>query len=314
MQQDQNIAFMPLITWSIVLVACIFVLIALVQLFGRRKTHTSLQDFDPEDDTATIPASEPLPYRLTPLLTAAERRFFEALHTAVAGRAMICPKVGLGDLFRVDHPDYKKRSVYWNKINRKHADFVLCDPRTLLPLVGIELDDSSHDRPRRHQRDAFVDQVYTAAGLPLLHITGQRSYDVSVLQLQLQPFLGDSALPAPSPSTTSHVPAVTSTLSLPDSANVVCDPPSLPRRAEELAGYTPPHFASEPVVYHSQQSVPVSEANTPSAASVQAPPSCPQCGSLMVLRIATKGKHAGEQFWGCPRFPTCRAFLRYEQP
>ena len=34
--------------------------------------------------------------------------------------------------------------------------------------------------------------------------------------------------------------------------------------------------------------------------------SCPQCGSTMVLRTAKAGVHAGNQFWGCERFPECK--------
>lgn len=33
---------------------------------------------------------------------------------------------------------------------------------------------------------------------------------------------------------------------------------------------------------------------------------CPKCQSEMVLRTATKGQNAGNQIWGCSRFPTCR--------
>ena len=33
---------------------------------------------------------------------------------------------------------------------------------------------------------------------------------------------------------------------------------------------------------------------------------CPRCGKEMVLRIAKKGAHAGEQFYGCSGFPGCR--------
>ncbi|KGJ95871.1 nuclease-related domain-containing protein [Colwellia psychrerythraea] len=33
---------------------------------------------------------------------------------------------------------------------------------------------------------------------------------------------------------------------------------------------------------------------------------CTQCGSNMVLRKATKGKNAGNEFWGCSTFPMCR--------
>jgi len=35
-------------------------------------------------------------------------------------------------------------------------------------------------------------------------------------------------------------------------------------------------------------------------------PTCPKCGSEMVLRTARRGKNAGNQFWGCSTFPKCR--------
>ncbi len=37
--------------------------------------------------------------------------------------------------------------------------------------------------------------------------------------------------------------------------------------------------------------------------------SCPKCGNEMVLRKATKGKNAGNTFWGCSQFPKCRTIL-----
>lgn len=35
-------------------------------------------------------------------------------------------------------------------------------------------------------------------------------------------------------------------------------------------------------------------------------PSCPICGSIMMLRTARKGQNAGLQFWGCSQFPKCK--------
>ncbi len=35
-------------------------------------------------------------------------------------------------------------------------------------------------------------------------------------------------------------------------------------------------------------------------------PSCPTCGSPMIRRTARRGEHAGEEFWGCSRYPECR--------
>jgi restriction system protein len=40
---------------------------------------------------------------------------------------------------------------------------------------------------------------------------------------------------------------------------------------------------------------------------------CPKCGSEMVLRTAKKGIHAGQKFWGCSRFPACRAITNVEE-
>jgi len=42
-------------------------------------------------------------------------------------------------------------------------------------------------------------------------------------------------------------------------------------------------------------------------------PVCPKCGSRMVLRTAKSGAHAGEQFWGCSRFPACRGIAGAKQ-
>lgn len=41
-------------------------------------------------------------------------------------------------------------------------------------------------------------------------------------------------------------------------------------------------------------------------------PTCPKCGSEMKLRIAKKGKYAGQEFWGCSKFPDCRGILAYK--
>ena len=39
-------------------------------------------------------------------------------------------------------------------------------------------------------------------------------------------------------------------------------------------------------------------------------PTCPKCGSPMILRTTKKGPKAGQQFWGCSTFPKCRKTLQ----
>jgi len=36
------------------------------------------------------------------------------------------------------------------------------------------------------------------------------------------------------------------------------------------------------------------------------PPSCPDCGSAMVRRVAKRKPYKGNVFWGCSRYPACR--------
>lgn len=38
-------------------------------------------------------------------------------------------------------------------------------------------------------------------------------------------------------------------------------------------------------------------------------PSCPECGAKMILRTAKKGAYAGNQFWGCSRYPACKGII-----
>jgi restriction system protein len=39
---------------------------------------------------------------------------------------------------------------------------------------------------------------------------------------------------------------------------------------------------------------------------------CPKCGSEMVLRVAKKGPHSGNKFWGCSKYPDCQSVLSAE--
>ena len=125
---------------------------------------------------STSPKSDQLPYRLSNnFLSPAELSFYRVLMMAIAETYVVCPKVNLADIFFV--PRKKGVRSHENKINRKHDDFLLCDASTMTPVLGIELDDWSHARPDRQERDQFVDQVFEVAGLPLLHVRAAASYN-----------------------------------------------------------------------------------------------------------------------------------------
>lgn len=140
------------------------------------------------------PPPPEFPYRLRDhFLSPAELSFMGVLRTAVGDRAALYTKVGLGDLFWVKSDDQSRFRIYTNKIDRKHVDFLLCDLATMQPLVGIELDDKSHQQEDRRARDEFVDKVFEAAGLPLLHIPAKRAYSTSELAATLEKHLRTQA-------------------------------------------------------------------------------------------------------------------------
>jgi restriction system protein len=39
---------------------------------------------------------------------------------------------------------------------------------------------------------------------------------------------------------------------------------------------------------------------------------CPRCSSAMIKRFASKGENAGQAFWGCSKFPTCRGVRAFQ--
>ncbi len=141
--------------------------------------------------TKTEPdGDQAFPYRLrSEFLSPAERSFYFVLSNVVAQRALVLPKIALGEVFNTISHDPSGFQTYRNKIDRKHVDFLLCNPRTVQPLLGIELDDKSHQRADRQTRDAFVEQVFAAAKLPLVRVPVRATYATLELEMVLRPYL-----------------------------------------------------------------------------------------------------------------------------
>lgn len=121
-----------------------------------------------------------LPYKVRDdFLSPAEISFYHVLMQVVQNKAVVCPKVRLADIFFVSNPN--RNLHYFNQISAKHIDFLLCQPGNMKPIVGIELDDASHERLDRYERDEFVKRVFKAAKLPLVRVPVRRGYQVSEL-------------------------------------------------------------------------------------------------------------------------------------
>lgn len=143
------------------------------------------------EDTKEAPT---FPYRTRDdFLSPAEASFYRVLLTALNGQALVCPKVGLSDIFFVTRPHENR--VASNRIAQKHVDFLVCNTTNLKPLFGIELDDASHARKDRQARDEFVEKVFAAASMPLLRVPVQRGYTIEELSARIEPLLKGPVVP-----------------------------------------------------------------------------------------------------------------------
>ena len=121
------------------------------------------------------------------LLSAGETKFFDALSKVIDSGMYICPKVRIADLVEVDIPDTE--SNFWsmfNKISKKHVDFVICNKIKFAPLLVIELDGGSHKETTQIERDEFVDNVFKDAEIPILHIKNTGYYEYKLLREQIK--------------------------------------------------------------------------------------------------------------------------------
>lgn len=222
-------------------------------------------------------------YRIDgPLLSKAERSFYGVLSQALEGEAStVFAKVRVADVLK---PAKGLRRGAWqsafNAISSKHFDFVVCSSTYCSVQMAVELDDASHDKPDRKKRDALLNSACESAGLPLLRFQAARGYSVTEVRQQLAKVLRlEPLLEAPVHDAETGAPA-------PETP----PPDAPPLRPTEPAAATA-HAAPQ-------------SADSPSTAAEQ--PSCSKCGAAMQLTTPDHGKLAGQTFWLCSTYPSCR--------
>ncbi len=133
------------------------------------------------------PAAVELPYeRNSVLLSAAERSFLGVLEQALGEGYRVCPKVRVADAISVRRPlprgEWQRA---FNRISSKHFDFILCRSTDLEIACAVELDDSTHQRHDRQDRDMFLGEVCSVSSLPLLRFPAKEAYTVSDIRERL---------------------------------------------------------------------------------------------------------------------------------
>lgn len=146
--------FLSVITALLMITALLALIVFLVRLM-RRKDYTKM-------------------YCRKDILTGREYGFYCSLAPLAEEYGLhIFTKVRLADL--IEPKEKKNRSVFmecFNKIKAKHIDFALADDEANIIML-IELDDSTHSRPDRQERDIFVDAVLANTGYLLMRTYGE---------------------------------------------------------------------------------------------------------------------------------------------
>ena len=102
------------------------------------------------------------------LLTNREQQEYKFLREAAEKRNLrICPKVRLLDLVE-PKSNAKNYNALLTRVMSKHVDFVICN-QNMEVICIIELDDTTHLRQDRIERDQFVDEVLKGAGYKIIH-------------------------------------------------------------------------------------------------------------------------------------------------
>jgi len=110
------------------------------------------------------------------LVSRPEHEFFDILVEILGNKYHIFTQVHLPTIL-----DHKIKGQTWkaafSHINGKSVDFVVCDKAYIKPLLAIELDDKSHDRLDRIERDSEVERMLQEAGMPLLRFGNNGSFN-----------------------------------------------------------------------------------------------------------------------------------------
>ena len=162
----------------LVIVLSIFIWVLFDKELGDKKLDSNLDD---------VPAPKPpirRYFKKDDFLTLSEKKFFNVLKQITEDKFLIFPQVNLASLVDVNANRWETYK-YRNPINRKTVDFCIFKKQILEPLLVIELDDFTHLRSDRMDRDKNVDKVLSQANIPILHVKTKDSDNIELLTKQI---------------------------------------------------------------------------------------------------------------------------------
>jgi|SRR5665213_1077962 len=119
------------------------------------------------------------------IMTRAEHECYDALVAGMGASYHFFPQIHL-DAIVFPKNTRQDRLYAFRHINQKSLDFVACGKESMRPLFAVELDDKTHNLPKRIERDKEVERVLHGAGIPLIRIENRGRFDPKELARLVQ--------------------------------------------------------------------------------------------------------------------------------
>ena len=117
--------------------------------------------------------------------TTAEFHFFSVLEGFVGNDYLVFPQVNYSHLVVPRTGSWNRDRRYRSHIERKSADFVVCDKKTCVPRLVIDLDGEVHRRQYVHVKDVEIDQILKAVGLPILRLSNDEVSNIDTTKVKI---------------------------------------------------------------------------------------------------------------------------------
>ena len=152
-----------IVGWSMAMIMLIGIAY-IFKVIGKIK-----QAEDSNENNSQIKKSQYKYYAKPYVMTSRENECFKTLNEIFSSKWFVVPQVHLSALL-----DYRVKGQNWNAafrhINGKSVDFVLIGKESYKVICVIELDDSTHSKPDRIERDAEIERMFKEARIPLERI------------------------------------------------------------------------------------------------------------------------------------------------
>lgn len=122
------------------------------------------------------------------LMNVPERKFFDELQSIIPDNHIVFPQVLLSNIVKVasSRKDFWK---YHNIINRKTIDYVIFEKPYFKPVLAIEYDGKTHNKPVRIERDIKVKNILDSASIKSFHVKHEKNINFEEIKNKIDEFI-----------------------------------------------------------------------------------------------------------------------------